>query len=196
MMRDISRRKLIQGMAVLTVLSPLAARAAANPLMLSSGQPATGHWYFTADDWVPNNPQLPVIHVSLPEAAVTDAAAVSHLLRQYGWQAQWQAAPFAFQHFHSTSHQLLTVMQGEGVMRVGGAQGKLRSLTPGDMLILPAGTGQQLVSSSDDFQVLAAYPEDQCWDVCRSAISSTAIRRMAGLPLPDHAPLVAALQKV
>ncbi|WP_294907385.1 cupin domain-containing protein [Tatumella sp. UBA2305] len=144
--------------------------------MPSVGQTATGQWYFAAGGWVPNNPQLPVTHVSIPEAAVTDATAVSHLLRQHGWLAQWQAASFSFQHFHSTIHQLLTVMQGEGVMRVGGAQGKLRSLTTGDILILSAGTGQQLVSSSSDFQVLAAYPEGQCRDVCCSAISSTALR--------------------
>ncbi len=195
-MSDFSRRKFIQGLAVAGVLSPLVARAAGNSLRPAAVPPTIGRWYFTADDWVANNPQFPVIHFSMPEAVVADAPSVSEQLRKHGWHTQWQAAPFSFLHFHSTSHLLLTVMQGEGVMRVGGVQGKLRLLTPGDRLIVPAGTGQQLMSHRGDFQVLAAYPEGQCWDVCRSAISSTAIRRMAGLPLPDPAPLLAALQKI
>ena len=195
-MSDVSRRTFLQGLAVLSVLPSLATRATGNPVIPPVGQPGVEQRYFTADDWIPNNPRFPVTYMRISQVATADIATVSERLSQHGWQVQWQAAPFSFRHFHSTSHLLLTVIRGEGVMSIGGAQGKLQALTPGDVLILPAGTGQQLVSGSDDFQVLAAYPEEQCWDICRSAISATAVRRIASLSLPNHWPLVVALREI
>ncbi len=52
----------------------------------------------------------------------------------------------------------LGVARGHARVQFGGDHGKALDIAAGDVAILPAGTGHQLISASDDFCVVGAYP--------------------------------------
>ncbi|WP_017348201.1 cupin domain-containing protein [Pantoea sp. A4] len=136
-------------------------------------------WYAQPADWVPNHPGLPVVHF---RRALPDDPLKAKLQRS-GWRMQWQGQPFAKPYFHSQAHVLHVVTAGTGVMQTGGEKGKQVQLRQGDLLFLPAGTGQQLLSADPRFQTQAWYPEKQSWDVCRSALSASAQCRQSATKL-------------
>lgn len=54
----------------------------------------------------------------------------------------------------------------------------------GDLLVLSAGTGHCLITASDDFLLVGAYPQGQDWDICRSAADQATPARIAAVGLP------------
>lgn len=179
-MAHFTRRNFLQHSALLAFFLPsLAVRAAnsatAMPLQLIN------QWRLSADGWVPNNPALPVMHfrTTHPETAAGG-------LIKAGWSQQWQGKPFAYQHFHSSTHVIFVVVAGNGQLQIGGDNGEVVPARVGDVIFLPAGTGQRLLQSSQDFSVLACYPESNSWDVCRSAINVETRQRAANHRLDNR----------
>lgn len=179
-MAHFTRRNFLQHSALLALFLPsLAAQAADNstamPLQL------VNQWRLSADGWVPNNPTLPVMHfrTAQPETAAGG-------LTKAGWTQQWQGKPFAYQHFHSSTHVIFVVVAGNGQLQMGGDNGEVVSAVAGDVIFLPAGTGQRLLQSSHDFSVLACYPEGNNWDVCRSAINAETLQRASNHKLENR----------
>jgi uncharacterized protein YjlB len=83
------------------------------------------------------------------------------LFIENGWGGTWHSKVLPFHHFHSTSHEALGVVAGEATLALGGPQGEEVHVSAGDALVLPAGTGHKRVASSEDFQVVGAYPPGQ-----------------------------------
>ncbi|MDX1619171.1 MAG: hypothetical protein R3224_10330, partial [Balneolaceae bacterium] len=44
--------------------------------------------------------------------------------------------------------------------------GEALEIQAGDAVVIPAGVGHCLLTGSDDFRVVGAYPEGQTWDMC------------------------------
>src|SRR5213078_3144142 len=65
---------------------------------------------------------------------------------------------YDYLHYHSTVHEALGVARGSARVQFGGDHGKPLDIAAGDVAILPAGTGHQLISASEDFCVVGAYP--------------------------------------
>ncbi len=65
---------------------------------------------------------------------------------------------------------------------------------PGDVAVLPAGTGHQRISSTPDLLVIGAYPPDGHYDLCRgtSAEHARALETIPRVPLPQTDPLFGA----
>ena len=118
-------------------------------------------WRFADDGRVPNNPTLPVVLMRGAFAAGASANAVRARLEASGWGGTWLWQVFSYHHYHPNAHEALAVVAGEAVLMLGGEEGERVSLTAGDVVVLPAGTGHCQIEASADFEVCGAYPPGQ-----------------------------------
>jgi uncharacterized protein YjlB len=115
----------------------------------------------------PNNPVLPVLVYknvfdfkdSKPEQIVEQVFA------QNNWGGTWRNGIYSFQHYHSTAHEALAVIDGWAEVQLGGPGEKAVRIEKGDLVILPAGTAHKKVESGENFSVIGAYPDKQSWDM-------------------------------
>jgi uncharacterized protein YjlB len=114
---------------------------------------------FEDDGLVPNN----ILPFLVYQAAVKldsrqPEETIERLFEANGWGGTWRNGVFDYLHYHSTVHEALGVARGHARVQFGGDHGKALDISAGDVAILPAGTGHQLISASDDFCVVGAYP--------------------------------------
>lgn len=143
------------------------------------------------NSWVPNNDRLPVLlyHEALKLPDGDPASAFEQAFSRSGWPPQWRNGIYDFHHYHSTAHEVLGIAAGHARVVLGGPSGHELSLTAGDVVVLPTGTGHCRLQASSDFLVVGAYPPNQSWDICRSAPSQVERDRMQTLPFPESDPL-------
>jgi uncharacterized protein YjlB len=127
---------------------------------------------FRDDGIIPNHPLWPLIlyrsAVRLP--AGFDAAAVMEaLFESNGWGDSWRDGIYDYVHYHSQTHEVLGIARGTAKVQFGGNRGRTVTLRGGDVAILPAGTGHQKISASEDFLVVGAYPPSGTYDLCTSS---------------------------
>jgi uncharacterized protein YjlB len=127
---------------------------------------------FGDDGVTPNHPHWPLIiyHAAVRSPEGTDPAAVlEDLFESNGWINSWRGQIYDFLHYHSRIHESLGVARGHARVRFGGRRGRTLKLKFGDVVIIPAGTGHQCLSASDDFLVVGAYPSIGVYDECRTS---------------------------
>jgi uncharacterized protein YjlB len=61
-----------------------------------------------------------------------------------GWVGVWTDPIYDYTHFHSNAHEVLGIAEGNVTLRLGGEDGRMVRLNPGDMLVLPAGVGHRI----------------------------------------------------
>jgi uncharacterized protein YjlB len=143
-------------------------------------------WNAPPGDRIPNHPRFPVLIYHKVEAA-------PELFAQHGWGGSWVNGVFDFHHFHSTSHEALAVVAGSATLELGGPQGESFDVGPGDVLVLPAGTGHRRATARAGFTVVGAYPRGQeNYDLLRGddpAEVEAARGRIAALGPPPQDPV-------
>jgi uncharacterized protein YjlB len=114
---------------------------------------------FEDDGLVPNNPMPFLVY---KQAVDVDNAhpekTVEGLFGANGWGEMWRNGVFDYLHYHATVHEALGVARGHARVQFGGNHGKAIDMAAGDVVILPAGTGHQCLSATEDFCVVGAYP--------------------------------------
>ena len=160
--------------------------------MTKSSKPQT--FLFADDGSIPNNPDLPflvyrgVINLA---GTVHPEEAIEKTFRAHGWGDMWRNGIFPYVHYHSMIHEGLGVARGRAKVRFGGLKGKELELKPGDVAVLPAGTGHQCLWASPDLMVIGAYPKVGRYDLCRGskAERKNALQTIPKVPLPDSDPV-------
>lgn len=148
---------------------------------------------FEDDGLVPNNP-MPLllyrgavaVHDSEPERSIEG------LFRVNGWGGMWRNGIYDYLHYHSTVHEALGIARGHARVRFGGDRGKEFRIAAGDVAILPAGTGHQCLSASEDFSVVGAYPPGAQMEITRPTPDNhaRAKKTIPAVKLPNTDPVM------
>jgi len=148
---------------------------------------------FADDGLVPNNASLPflVYRGAIDVTGRDPAAAIEHRFAANGWGDMWRNGIYPFTHYHSRIHEALGIARGRARVRFGGATGEELEIAAGDVVVLPAGTGHQRLSASDDLLVVGAYPPAGTYDLCRATaeMRERALATIPRVPLPSTDPL-------
>ena len=143
------------------------------------------------DGAIPNHPRWPLLvyPAAVQLSGPDPASAFEALFARNHWPAAWRNGIFPFHHYHSDGHEALGIYSGKVTVQFGGDAGVTVSAKPGDVIVLPAGTGHKKLSSSGALGVVGAYPEGRHPDTCmppfaRMAKSAAAVARVA-LPRSD-----------
>ena len=148
---------------------------------------------FKDDGQFPNS-QLPLLlyRDPLQELHLDLAGVFESRFARNGWTNSWRNGVFDYDHYHSTTHEVLAVYRGNAFLRFGGpVAGRDVSVQAGNVIIIPAGVSHKRVTCSDDFGVVGAYPDGREWDILRGDPGErpAADERMAALPMPTSDPL-------
>jgi uncharacterized protein YjlB len=150
---------------------------------------------FADDGLVPNNAMPFLVYKGVVDVA-NDAPerTMEDLFGTNGWSDMWRDGIFDYLHYHATVHEVLGVARGTAKVRFGGDSGQVLDLAPGDVAILPAGTGHQRMAASSDFCVVGAYPPGPKMQVTRPTPENyaKAMDTIPLVPLPPTDPVLGA----
>ncbi|EXJ95134.1 hypothetical protein A1O1_00253 [Capronia coronata CBS 617.96] len=110
---------------------------------------------------------LMIYHSVFPDP--TASAIESHLKSVGVVSPAWRYTMFTETHFHSSSHEVLSIAAGSAKCCFGGEENEGRVepvLQKGDVVIVPAGVGHRLLEDYGGFQMVGSYPTGKSWDMC------------------------------
>ena len=139
---------------------------------------------------IPNHPRWPLL---VYPAVFSDPSPEDFeaLFGRNRWPAAWRNGVFPFHHFHPDGHEALGVYSGECTVLFGGDAGVTITARPGDVIVLPAGTGHKKLASRGSLGIVGAYPEGTQPDTSRTC-STGDVERIASVPLPAADPVLGA----
>jgi uncharacterized protein YjlB len=148
---------------------------------------------FGDDGLVPNNPDLPTVFYRTPiklKDRFDPAAIFEAMFESNGWTDCWRDGIYTYTHFHPRIHEVLGIARGRARVQVGGHSGRIFEVKPGDVAVLPAGTGHQLLWGDKDLLVVGAYSPGT-YDVfrARKRDHDRALSMIGKVKLPQRDPV-------
>lgn len=147
---------------------------------------------FEDDGLVPNN----ILPFLVYQGAVTldpkqPEETIENLFETNNWGGTWRNGVYDYLHYHATVHEVLGVARGQARVRFGGDHGQELDIKAGDVAILPAGTGHQCITASDDFCVIGAYPPGSKMEITRPTAENhaKALKTIPKVALPPADPV-------
>jgi uncharacterized protein YjlB len=157
------------------------------PLLNKSVEPLA--LMFADDGSIPNNPRLPflIYRGAIDLSGTPDPEdVIEKAFGRHGWGDMWRNGIYPYAHYHSMIHEAMGVARGRAKVRFGGEKGREIELRPGDVAVLPAGTGHQCIWAAPELMVIGAYPKVGKYDLCRGskAEHAKALETIPHVPLP------------
>ena len=149
---------------------------------------------FADDGMIPNNPALPLVFyrggIDLSGSPDPEKL-IEKMFGANGWGKMWRNGIYHYAHYHSMIHEAMGIARGRATVRFGGEKGREIEIAPGDVVVLPAGTGHQLLTQSQELVVIGAYPPSGSYDLCRGskAERARALVSIAKVPPPATDPV-------
>jgi uncharacterized protein YjlB len=125
---------------------------------------------------------LPLVHYHSPIAldpTFDPAAIIERVFASNQWRHSWRDSIYPYNHFHTRTHEVLGIAQGQVDVQFGGAHGKRLPLKSGDVVVIPAGVGHRRRKASGDLLVVGAYPDFGRYDEPRPREIDVAMARRA-----------------
>jgi uncharacterized protein YjlB len=161
------------------------------PVVSADLKPLT--FVFEDDGIVPNNPMPFLVYKGAIDIAnAHPEKIIEGLFGANGWDDMWRNGVYDYLHYHATVHEVLGIARGHARVRFGGDAGKEFEISAGDVAILPAGTGHQCLSASEDFSVVGAYPPGARMHVTRPTPENyrKALKTIPEVRLPKTDPVM------
>ena len=162
--------------------------------MMATSLTIEHHW-LTDDGLVPNNARLPLIVYRRAfdgsRLAGMEAAIEAHFANN-DWSNAWVDGIYDFHHYHATAHEVLGLARGFADVQFGGPSGPIVRVEAGDAVMIPAGVGHCLKTSSADLSVVGTYPGGVDWDLKRAtpANHERALREIPRVATPATDPVL------
>jgi len=106
---------------------------------------------------IPVSPLPVIVYHGVSEAH--DASTCEKLFAKNGWLGAWWDGIYDFDHFRSTAHEVLGIVRGRASVILAGQAAQRFELGPGDVAVLPAGSGHCNAGSSSDLLVVGDVSE-------------------------------------
>lgn len=141
------------------------------------------------------NSTLPILYY--PESITDklnkddDSQKVLSLFEQNGYTNGWVGSIYTYHHFHSNTHEVLACISGDAEVQLGGPNAEIYSFKEGDVVLLPAGVAHKLITASEDFQIVGAYPDKKEPDMQRGDLEqySKISERIRQVKVPEYDPV-------
>jgi uncharacterized protein YjlB len=141
------------------------------------------------------NSKLPVLiyqhALSLPSGKKEAAIISQKIFLRNGWSNSWKNGIYDFHHYHSNTHEGMSICSGEAEIILGGPKGRKVKVSKGDVIILPAGVGHKCLKASEDFVCVGAYPQGKEYDtnLGKNKELEKALSNIKNLPHPSKDPV-------
>ena len=148
----------------------------------------TQTFHFSDDGSIPNS-LLPL--VVFRECLQGDEAATRATLKSNDWSGVWVDGIYEYHHYHSTSHEVLCILQGSATLQLGGKHGQTLQVNKNDVIVIPAGVGHKLLQKGPALLVMGAYAGGREWDMNSGEQEERpqTINNIRKVPLPRADPM-------
>ena len=139
----------------------------------------------------PNSP-LPVIlyRQALHLPFFFKASYVRKLFVKHHWANSWNGGVFTYDHYHSTTDEVLGFYKGSTTLLLGGENCHRVQVEKGDILVIPAGVAHKNLGKEHQVKCVGAYPDGREYDIMtgRPGERPVSEQHIAALPVPDEDP--------
>ncbi|HKC67070.1 MAG TPA: cupin domain-containing protein [Bacteroidia bacterium] len=93
------------------------------------------------------------------------ARAIKELFKKNNWYNDWKDGIYTYHHYHSNTHEVLGVYEGDAIIEFGGETGVKIEIEKGDVLVIPAGVAHKNLGDKNQIKCVGACPNGENFDM-------------------------------